>query len=166
MEVKDWIMLFVPITFNGILLFAFQQKILLSNKRHERKNDYQHEVLSHFLSLLQDFYTSFRNIQAIDEKKSGKQVAFSSVWNPAAELMQQLVVYRDTHPIATQEVNLSFQACAEEWQKIATMLYESSMATGGYMTKEVAVQFSHEYEMLDVLIKDCLKICEKEILSN
>lgn len=85
MEIKDWLTLFISIIFNGFLLFIFQQAIIRSNKRADRRNDYKYETLSHFLDLLQRFYTALRDIRDVDPTLSGKYVSFADVWNPAAD---------------------------------------------------------------------------------
>lgn len=165
METKDWLALFIPIIFNGLLLFLFQQAIIRNNKRAERRNDYQYQTLTHFLDLLQRFYTAFRAIQAVDTTVSGKQITFADAWNPAAELMQQLVVYYDTHPVALKKVETQFQRCKEQWTNIASQLLQIRKNEGGKFTQEATEQFNKEYEIMDILVRECLKQCETQIIK-
>ena len=107
MEAKDWLSLLVSIIFNGLFLFLFQQAIVRNNKRAERRTDYQYQTLTHFLELLQRFYTAFRVIQDVDTTVSGKQISFADAWNPAAELMQQLVSQGTELCVSEQQVSAS-----------------------------------------------------------
>lgn len=165
MEFKDWMVLFIPIVFNGLFLFIFQQIILSNQRRATRKNDYQHDVMKQFLEMLQKFYTLFRIIPSVDPKRSGKVVDFSEVWNPTTSLMQDLKVFYDTHPVTTRNVSEQFEKCMIKWDKMTDLLFESRTTNDNKISEDASIQFCSEYEIMDTLIKECLKQCEEEILK-
>lgn len=165
METKDWITLFVPIISNGLLLFIFQHIYEKRSKRNENRRDYQKDILQQFHILLQDFYTAYLEIRDIDETISGKNVSFSEVWNPAAEKIEQLIVFHTSNPSAISKVDNAFAKCVEKWQYINGLLYESAINHNGKISAECAAKFSFEYEQMDKLIKTCLKECGDKLLK-
>ena len=119
MELKDWILITIPIACNGVILFIFQQFYLSRLKKVERKNTYKIDVLKEFLSNLQKFYELSRNLQHVDNERSAKEYTFAELWNPAAEMMQNLIVFADTHPITINNFRLEFDKCINKWQEIS-----------------------------------------------
>lgn len=164
METKDWLVLVIPIVCNGIILFLFQQFYLAKSKKFERLSTYKQDVLKKFLSYLQNFYTLLRNISQIDGR-SGQKCTFASLWNPATELMQTLIVFADTHPITIGETKLGFQKCVDKWQHIIDLLYNESVENNFQISKKCAKIFCHEYIEMNNLVKECMAACEREILD-
>lgn len=164
MEIKDWLVLTIPIVCNGIILFLFQQFYLSKAKKSERLSTYKQDVLKQFLSYLQEFYALLRNISKIDSR-SGQEYTFASLWNPTTELMQTLIVFADTHPVTIGETKLGFQKCVDKWQFIIDLLYNDAISNKFQISKKCAEVFSREYIEMNNLIKECMAACEREILD-
>ena len=165
MEAKDWVTLLVPIASNGLLLFLFQQAVLQGRKREDRRNDYNYQTLTQLLGLLQKFYTAVFNIRNVDEERSGRKVEFADVWNPAANLIVQIKIFHETHPITTKKVDTQLQKCMEKWDEMTTVLLKSRKENGGTMSQAASERFVKDYEGMQQLIQECLQQCEKEILK-
>ena len=165
MEIKDWILLTIPIACNGVILFIFQQVYLSRLKKGERKNTYKIDVLKEFLSNLQRFYELLRNIQKVDNERTAKEYTFAELWNPATEMIQTLIVFVDTHPITINKSHLGFDKCIDKWQEITDMLFECARNNNGIMSDECNFRFSNAYIEMNDLIKDCMGNCEKQIID-
>ena len=164
MELKDWLVIIIPIASNGIILFLFQQLFLAKAKKLERTNTYKQDVLKDFLSQLQEFYRLLRDISKISDR-SGQEHTFASLWNPAANFMQTLIVFADTHPITNNNTKLGFKACRDKWQVITDLLYEDTKKNPSSISRECVRLFGREYLQLNELVKKCMAACEKEILE-
>ncbi len=164
MEFKDWLLIIIPIACNGILLFLFQQSYLTKIKEIERKNTYKMDVLKEFLGYLQEFYKLIRNFQKADNVRSGITCDFVELWNPAAGMIQDLVVFADTHPIAIEKSNIGFEKCLTKWQQIADMLYDCKVNNNGRLSEQCAYKFNEYYIEMNELVKNCMEYCEKEIM--
>lgn len=165
MELKDWILLVIPIVCNGVILFLFQQILMIQIKKNERINTYKQDVLKEFLSYLQEFYIQLRNIRSIDSERSGKEYEFSSLWNPAVKAMENMVVFFDVHPVTTKKVRPYFLACINKWQNIIDTLFESKKNNNGKVSYDCSIAFSREYEEMNELIKVCMACCDQEIIE-
>lgn len=165
MESKDWIILLVPIFAEGLFFFLIQNYINTKFKQIEMRKNHQKEVLHQFHVLLQDFYTAYLGIQAIDERRSGRNVSFHEVWNPAQAKIDKLIIFHAANPCAIKKLDKDFAECISKWQYISSVLYESRINNNGKISAKCAVIFSQEYSKLDVLIKECLEECERQIMD-
>ncbi len=62
MEVKDWILLFVPIIANGVLLYIIQSYFNQKMKQNEHKNEIKQNINNAFFTMLIDSKANFRNL--------------------------------------------------------------------------------------------------------
>lgn len=164
MELKDWVVLVIPIVCNGIILFLFQQLYSIRLKKAEQTSNYRQEVLKQFLASLQDFYRFTRNIRYIDSSRSGREYEFHSLWNPAAEKLEELAVYADTHPITIEGSELGFIEIQKKWGDMADMLYADTMKNNYILSHKAAEKFIEWFSELLDLVKKCMARCEEEIL--
>lgn len=73
MEQKDWLLLFVPIFFNGFFIFIFQKIIILKIEKINHRNTIKNDVYKNFWNQLKQLNECF--IQAnIDSLKNTKSV--------------------------------------------------------------------------------------------
>lgn len=73
MEQKDWILLFIPIIFNGILIFIFQKIIIVALEKMNQRDAIRNDVCKDFWNQLRKINECF--IQAnIDIQKNAKPV--------------------------------------------------------------------------------------------
>ena len=61
---KDWILLFVPIIANGVLLFVFQKAISAQFDRQTKKNDLSLSVLAAFRDHVIAAIVAMNNLQS------------------------------------------------------------------------------------------------------
>lgn len=163
MELKDWVTLFVPILFNGIILFGFQQVFLCRNKKTEQLNTYKRDVYMQFIELLQEFYSRWRDIT--DLNWSDQEYAFASLWNPVQAMVDQLVVFIDTHPVTIGSAKVSFTECMDEFDAISDLLRNDLINNDARISQASAEEFCRRYEIVIQKTKDSLAVCENEILN-
>ena len=134
-------------------------------KKNERINTYKKDILKEFLSCLQVFYIKLRNIRNINSERSGKEYEFSSLWNPAAKALEDLLVFSEVHPVTTKSVKPYLLECVNKWQNVSNMLFDSVKNNNGIISYECNITFSREYEEMNKLIKECMACCEQEIVE-
>lgn len=75
MELKDWIVMLVPIAINGIILFVFQILVKNHSQGYERKRIFENELLKQLYQKVQDldigkFDFRLNNIDMIPKKET------------------------------------------------------------------------------------------------
>ncbi|MBQ2968463.1 MAG: hypothetical protein IJE10_10140 [Clostridia bacterium] len=165
MEIKDWLLLAIPITCNGIILFVFQQMYLAKLKNNERTNTYKQDVLKDFLSRLQECYHMFLGFQSLNKERSGKDYSFEQLWNPAVAKFHDLIVYSDTHPSTIVRKDIGFDKCIDNIQSIIDILFECRKNNNNLISKEGEAKFYIKYEETILSMKECMARCEREIMK-
>lgn len=62
MEIKDWVLLLLPILFNGIIIYFIQAYFQTKLKRDEHKHEIKRKISSEFFSLLLEVKNNFRRL--------------------------------------------------------------------------------------------------------
>lgn len=167
MELKDWIIMLVPIILNGVCLFIFQLLFKRKFEKMEKKTEYRHVILKEFLEILKNFYEKFWTIRNADQDISCGGADFSDSWNTATNQIQNILMYYDTHKAALNDMEEHFTTCIHQYQVLIDILKQGRIpCDDGYLlTDKCKKDFCDEYWKMDTLIKDCLKECEQQILQ-
>ena len=167
MEVKDWIVMLVPIAVNGVFLFAFQ--LALKNKfaRLEKATEYRQDVQREFLQKLKEFYEKFWSIRNSDKDVSCGGADFSESWNSATKQIQDILLFYDVHKTALVDISILYEKCINQYQILIDTLEQGAIPCGeGFqLTDKCRIDFCNEYWKMDILIKEFLKQCEQQILQ-
>lgn len=163
METKDWITLFLPLVGNGVVLFVLQQTFLAHIKHAEQKNDYQKQVLIEFTSLLHDFFACLHGFRGLYMDPESSQ-EFSDIWNPANNLMQQLVLIRDTHPVILKKANKHFDLCIKQWNELSKFLRNVKYSQAN-LDDCFYRRIENECFIMQERLRSCLEVCEKQLLK-
>lgn len=112
-EIKDWIILIVPILLNGIIVFLLQKE---TEKRLERKNkrqDLRDEILILFWKKLQDLNDIFidSNIQVLKGIAKPEEGI-----NEIQQRIVYLIQFYDTNKFDLETFNLLFESLKNSWE--------------------------------------------------
>jgi len=167
MEIKDWVIMLVPIAINGICLFIFQQIVKRRFSRMEKATEYRQGVLKEFLGMLKEFYEKFWTIRNSDNAGACGDSDFSDSWNATRRYIQDILMYYSTHRMALISMNAVFEKCIDQYQVLIDTLQQGAILyeEGYQLTEKCRAEFSEEYWKMDALIKDFLKQCEQQILQ-
>lgn len=167
METKDWIIMIVPIVVNGICVFIFQQIIKHKFSRMEKRTEYRQIILREFLQMLKDYNEKFWCIRNSDQEVLFGGSDFSDLWNAAAEQIKDVFMYHNAHKAALCGIEEVYEKCIQQYEKLIDILKQGAILheDGYHLTDKCRKDFSHEYLKMDILIKDCLKQCEQQILQ-
>lgn len=96
MEHKDWILLFVPIVANGIILYFVQMYFQSKIKSNEHKTEVRQKVNSEFFELLLDSKFKFRTLnRCISKDYHNLKLIEESLENFNTSLGNVVEYYRD-----------------------------------------------------------------------
>ncbi len=62
MEIKDWVLLLIPILFNGIIIYFIQAYFQRKLKQDEHKHEIKRKINNKFFSLLLEVKNNFRRL--------------------------------------------------------------------------------------------------------
>lgn len=134
MECKDWIVLFVPIICNGIIVFVFQKMLGKKIERQSKRQDIRDDVLKRFWNKLQELNDTFiqTNIAVMrDPKVSGNSLGiFQSV-------ILDIIQYYDTN-------EFDLKVFAEEYNDFRSCWIDFENTYRSYVGK----QLNHEMQKL------------------
>lgn len=166
MEPKDWIILFVPIIFNGFLLFIFQEKYKLRLARRESQRIEQNKIWEQFYTKLQKFYIAILNFRRLETNPGEKEVSFAEVWNPAATQMLELAELYIAFPSVFKKRKMSFPQLVDKWRYVNMVLQESKTNNQGRISEECANIFCDEHNKMLALTEKCLVEVQKIVGKN
>ena len=153
-EVKDWIVLFVPIVCNGIFLFLFQFYL----KRYFEKRD---RVRSERVKTFQGLYTRTESAQtamyALLHQKQDDN--FTNLFNCVAEQIHQLKRFYDANEPQLEMFNANLQGIFSIWDMITTLMQDIVRNHNGRVPLEANLQISRDinriYEILTTILQQC-----------
>ena len=156
MEIKDWIVLFVPIVCNGIFLFLFQFYL----KRYFEKRDW---VRSEHIKTFQELYTHTESAQtamyALLHQKQDDN--FSELFNRVAEQIHQLKRFYDANRPELEMFNSDLQEIFSTWDTITSLMRDIVRNHNGRVPPESNLQISGDtnriYEILTTILQKCHK---------
>ena len=163
MELKDWILLLIPLICNGLILFFVQQSFSTMLKRREEKHDYQKNILQETTMLFQKFFADFHQLRNgyYDPKRL---VPFAQVWNPLNDDIRTLVVFYDAHPLVLKKSKEVFDKITHQWNFMGSVVLEQRETTN-CMDDEFREKFNQECYIMQELARECLVVLEKELLD-
>lgn len=111
MEIKDWLLLIVPIVSNGIILYFFQRCF-------EKRQDLRNDVIKVFWNKLQELNDAF--IQANIETMKTEELEKSKIVNKNLMIIQEfileLIKYYDTNQYDLKVFAIFFNDLQKKWQ--------------------------------------------------
>lgn len=112
MENKDWILLFIPILFNGIFIFSFQKAINGKIEKTKKRNNLRDEVIFHFWQKFKELNTEL--LQANDDIQQGRIALEEGLTNIRNQIVE-IIKYYDTNSYDLELFKEKFDNWHESW---------------------------------------------------
>ena len=165
MDLKEWALILIPILGNGILLFIFQQFMLNRIKRSDNINLYRQETLRKGLEVFQSLYKTTLDIEKLNSTKFGTHVSVAEVINPIAEMITELKIFTDTHPLIFTETNIPANDCIQMWTCMCNILLVDRVYNDNTISGQGSREFLQKHAAMQKLIRKSMLLCEQELLK-
>ncbi len=151
METKDWIIIFIPILSNGIILFIFQ-KIIISKLEHlKKKNDLRDEVILLFWKKLQTLNDIFIQTNISLEKNPD---SINTEINKIYDAILSIIQYYDTNKYDLKIFSVQYKKWENSWNIFSDTLSRFSNLT---LTHQMVLELGQKLQYV--------KTCTLELIN-
>lgn len=156
MTQKDYILLFVPILFNGVLIFIFQNIIKNKLERSNKRNALRDEILLKFFKELQNLNTLFIDVNV---KAQNNPESIPTGLKKIVDLILSIIQFYDTNTYDLVEFKNEYEAFNNAWNNF-TKTYKELV--GKKLTTSDKIRLGSEMQ----LTKDKLKELINRVREN
>lgn len=140
MEIKDWILLLVPIACNGFIVFLFQKLISKKIDRTEKRNALRDETLMLFWKHLQGLNDLF--IKTNKNVANGSQSLLKGL-EEIRDKVLEIVQFYDTNSYDLKTLSEEFAIWENSWNNFSVTLVSNSSKP---LTREIQRQLAVELQ--------------------
>lgn len=115
MDIRDWILLLVPIFLNGILWFVYHLFIKRMIERKTKRNDIRDEAVLSFITKLQNFNDTLIRVNV---SVSGNPSNLHSGLQQIRESVIEIKIFFDTNKFDLRIIEKEYEAWIETWNNL------------------------------------------------
>lgn len=153
---KDYILLFIPILFNGVLIFIFQNIIKNKIERSNKRNTLRDEILLKFFKELQDLNILFITVN-VEAQNNPESIPIGL--KKIADLILSIIQFYDTNTYDLVEFKNVYEAFNNAWNNFIKTYKE---LVGKQLTESDKIKLGQEMQ----LTKDKLKILINKVRES
>ena len=163
MEIKDWLAIFIPLLFNGIIFFGLQ---LIITRYIDKSMNYKNETLKRCLNLIQTTYELSLDFTSLNSTISGKDnIRFADVWNPFNVAVNKLHNFFKVHPNVISIEELELESFFSQVNYIRKLLYSDKVNNGNVISDDTDKELQHFLDLVTKDLENSNDLCEKRILK-
>ena len=163
MEAKDWLGIFIPLLFNGIIFFGLHFVIT----RYIDKNmNYKNDTLKQCLVLIQNVYELSYTIDILDPTIGGNEkIKFADIWNPFNESVVKLSGFIKAHPNIISIDDFELGIFFERVNTIRKLIYNDRINNNNMLSDDTLKSIFNIFLLAQKDIEKSTDLCEKRILN-
>ncbi len=150
MELKDWMLLFIPILFNGILIWGFQFKLKYDFERKETYRKLQEQIFNTYVEKISKSIESNRKVISAVVNKEEDDCLKENIYDLRDDIQNLIYYYEMYVVILSTNDNV-----VNEYKKLKT---KSQEWMENWNNNNIQISFLNDCKkMLQCIMDECLK---------